>query len=964
MPVGLLAKLVAFVMFAFAAVGVFVGGRHVVALFDRLAAPSPPVEARPTRGPAPRVPPAVVSRPERHAVQAAPRPTRGTLRPSVATRAPRAPQAPPGTPAPDATPTTAPPTASPPPDTAAAPAPLPPPPVPVTRDDTVPTGVEPVLVDLQLGRIASRTVVAYRDSNEALVPLGAFFDLAEIQQRLTPAGVLEARLEPSGEELRIVAGVDSLVIGKRALPVSPRQLLFRDGELFLASERLGAMLDLHFEVNWPDLTVAVLNPDSLPIARRLRRDQLRMLLAERNGSRPDTLLGAPRSKWDGLVLDYDLSFPLSDNLVGGTNYRFALGAQVAGGALEVGVRSLGSLETGTTEFAATWRGVWIDNRWVKQLTLGTGTLTGPRYAGIRGVAVTNSPYIRPSYVGQLDYYGRLDPGWQLEAYSGSQLVAFDSIGPSGDYSISLPVGYGENPVDFVAYGPYGQVRRFNQTYRVVSEQLPYRQFEYGLAAGECISTLCNGALNADLHYGLSRRVTVRAGVEGYSRDSLSDLLHPYAVATGLVGNALTLEGEAVGNGWVRGAARLEPSLNFRLAAGYTRFDDQVTRSIIAPAGRRGQWVFDAFLRPIPTLSTFYFQGLAEIDQGVDADITRARLQVSVQAEGVRLYPYVRLEQVAPAQDDATTRQFVGLSAYASGRPAWGSALGSLLLRGDVEAGGGDGLQLAAASIARSFGPALRVEGGAGWRRGTPGTTFTLSLVSYLPTLQATTTAVAQTEGGGGVVQTVQGALIYDPGQRRVTANPNPGLQRSGVAGVVFVDDNANGIQDPGEPGVAGVRVIVGSFATLTDSAGRYHVWDVPAFEPVKVEVDTNTLDNPLYVPAFTSALLQPPPNAYRELNLPLVTGAVLEGRVTMDAGPVSQMTLVLTNVGNGKSVSVATFADGTFYLMGVKPGRYTLAVDPRDLAARRLTGDPISITAAPDRPDQLTNLILKVQPAP
>jgi hypothetical protein len=820
-----------------------------------------------------------------------------------------------------------------------------------------------VLVDLQIGRLVSRTVAAFRDGNEALVPLGAFFDLAEIEHAVSPEGALDARLQPSGDAIRIAAAGDSVTVGSRRLPLGPGTLLFHDGELYLASERLGAMLNINFEVNWPDLAVTVLNPDSLPVARRIRRDQMRALLAERYGGRPDTTLGGPRTKWDGLVLDYDVSFPLSDRLVGGSNYQFGLGAQVAGGALEIGIRSLGALETNTSEFAATWRGVWIDNKWVKQLTLGTGTLTGPRFAGIRGVAITNSPYIRPSYVGQLDYYGRLDPGWQLEAYSGSQLVAFDSIGASGDYSISLPVGYGENPVDFVAYGPYGQVRRFNQTYRVVSEQLPYKQFEYGIAAGECVATLCNGALNADLHYGLSRRVTVRGGVEGYSRDSLPDLVHPYAVATGLVGNAITLEGEAVGSGWLRGAVRLEPSLDFRLAAGYSRFDESVQRSVIAPAGRRSQWLFDAFLRPIPAISTFYFQAVAEIDQGVDADITRARLQASVQADGVRLYPYVRLEQVAPVSGASTHRQFVGLSAYASGRPAWGPALGSLLLRGDVEASGGE-FQLAAATLARSFGPALRVEGGAGWHRGMPGTTFTLSLVSYLPTLQATTTAVAPTEGGGGVVQTVQGALVYDPSQRLVTANPNPGLQRSGVSGIVFLDDNANGRPDPGEPGVAGVRVIVGSFATRTDSAGRYHVWDVPAFEPVKVEVDSNTLDNPLYVPAFKSALLSPPPNAYREFNLPMVTGAVLEGRVTMEGGPVSQMTLVLTNVASGKKLSIATFGDGTFYMMGVKPGRYTLEVDPRDLAARRLTGRALDLTASPARPDQLSNLVVEVRSDP
>ncbi len=220
--------------------------------------------------------------------------------------------------------------------------------------------------------------------------------------------------------------------------------------------------------------------------------------------------------------------------------------------------------------------------------------------------------------------------------------------------MTLPVGYGENPVDFIAYGPTGQVRRFNQTYRVVSEQLPYKRFEYGVAAGECVATLCNGALNADLHYGLSRRVTVRGGVEGYSRDSLSDLLHPYAVATGLIGNNLTLEGEAVGNGWVRGAVRFEPSLNFRLATGYTTFDDDGRRARSSPrraAAPSGS--FDAFLRPIPSLASFYFQGTAEIDEGVNFDMSRARIQASVQADGVRLYPYVRFERFTPALGDPT-----------------------------------------------------------------------------------------------------------------------------------------------------------------------------------------------------------------------------------------------------------------------------------------------------------------------
>jgi len=45
----------------------------------------------------------------------------------------------------------------------------------------------------------------------------------------------------------------------------------------------------------------------------------------------------------------------------------------------------------------------------------------------------------------------------------------------------LPVRYGENPVDFVAYGPFGEIREFNRTYRVLGELLPAGRFEYGLS---------------------------------------------------------------------------------------------------------------------------------------------------------------------------------------------------------------------------------------------------------------------------------------------------------------------------------------------------------------------------------------------------------------------------------------------------------------------------------------------------
>src|SRR5947208_5187292 len=162
---------------------------------------------------------------------------------------------------------------------------------------------------------------------------------------------------------------------------------------------------------------------------------------------------------------------------------------------------------------ASCTGVWREMRWVRQLHVGDVPSSGPRSRALEGLAVTNAPFVRPSLIGSLRYAGSLEPGWSVEAYRGGELVAFDSASASGAFAVDLPVRYGENPVDFVAYGPFGEIRAFNRTYRVLGELLPARQFEYGLSGGQCRSIVCSATANLDLRYGATNRLTLQAGFD-------------------------------------------------------------------------------------------------------------------------------------------------------------------------------------------------------------------------------------------------------------------------------------------------------------------------------------------------------------------------------------------------------------------------------------------------------------------
>ena len=812
----------------------------------------------------------------------------------------------------------------------------------VVPQDTVP---EPVVIDLRVGRISGTTVQAYRVRSEVLLPLSQFFQLVEIRHRLTPDGRLEATVDPGNLRIVIDPRSDSMQYGDRRVRIEREFIRFESPELYVGSERLGDLFGVMFAVDWSDLTATVIDPSSLPIARRLRREAAREAYLRRpDGMRADLTLGLQRPSWDGVVVDYSLYSPSSDPLAGST-YGFGLGADVGGGSLEMLAQSVGPAEQGRLHVDASWTGVWRENRWVKQLRLGDVASTGPRSRALEGVSITNAPFVRPSLIGSLRYGGGLEPGWSVEAYRGGDLVAYDSAGASGGFAIDLPVHYGENPVDFVAYGPFGEIREFNRTYRVLQELLPARRFEYGLAAGRCPqpSFICHATTNLDLRYGATARWTVQGGVDRYWRDSLADRTHPYAALVGNPSNAWAIQSEVVGAGLVRGALRYEPSVDFRLEGEYVRFTRD-SASVLAVPGRRAQWTLTGFLRPKTSHGFFFFDGRFERISTDAGALTRTRLGASLQTDEMRLLPYVRTEH-----GPTTTGEYIGLATFVMPQARWGRFLSQTLLRTNAEIERQAGLVSWSAFAAHPLARGVRVEVGANWLRGNVGggLTYTVTVTSYFSAMRAVTSVLAPPGQPVSATQFLQGSVLWDRRTDRLGVAPGPSLERSGLSGRVFMDVNANGIRDVGEPAVANARVLVGSLSARTDSSGAYRVWDLVPFEPVIVSLDSVSLDSPLFVPLFARTSIVPGPNRFRSLDIPVVEAGVIEGRVVRNGAGVGGVTLILTDRRSGTRRTLVTFNDGAFYLMGVKPGDYELTVAEQVLDALAVDAEPVRFSLAP-----------------
>jgi hypothetical protein len=820
---------------------------------------------------------------------------------------------------------------------------------PAAAQQPADTAAEPVVVELRIGRLASRTVAAYRVRSEALVPLSQLLELAEIRYQVSPDGRVEALLDPGRVRLVVDAARDTMAFGPHRVRLEPGFRRHEEKEIYVGAERLGDLLGLQLHVDWSELTVTVMDPSTLPIAKRLYRDAARRAFLRHGGTAAaDVALGLERPRWDGLVFDYSLLAPSRDVVSGGA-YTAALGGDALGGALRLGVHSVGPLDVGHTRLEGSWTGVWHHPA-LAQVRLGTGITTGPRARQHHGLMVTNAPFVRPSMVGAIPFLGRLAPGWSIEAYRGGDLVAFDTTDAVGRFLIDLPVRYGENPVDFVAYGPMGEMRQFNRTYRLFEELLPARRFEYGVSGGACTDPHCRAVGNVDLRYGLSRRWTVATGVDRVWRDSQPHLLHPYAVLTGSPTTdwGVTLEG--VGDAFARAAVQFEPSLALHLGASLTNFARGVADPFFTTVGRRSHWTLAAFVRPAPERGYVFFEGLAEGEATDAGNTTRARIGASALTTFARLLPYARWEREAPRGGAAVTRTFLGVTAFVLPRPQWGPVLGKVWMRGTAELEREPGVHTASLFLGRDLWAGTRLEAGATWAR-TSGTTLMLTLASYLPSMRTITTVDRPAGGTPSATQFVQGSVLWDRTAKRFTTAPGPSLDRAGLAGRVFLDENANGRRDPGEPPVPGVRVLVGTLSTTADSNGLYRIWDLMPFEPVLVRVDSLSLDSPLLVPALGAVSVQPGPNRFRALDVPIVVAGVLEGRVVRGENGgrrgVAGVTLLLTQRRTGIVRRFVTFSDGDFYLLGVTAGDYDLRVDPRSLEALGMKAEPLPLTLAP-----------------
>jgi len=782
-----------------------------------------------------------------------------------------------------------------------------------------------LLLELRIDRGPTADIFALQTAGGLLLAAQTFLGLAEIEVDATTPGLrLQGTIEPEGLPFAIDSDSGFARSGDLRVSLDSGAVVWLDGQIFASTALLERLFAVRFNPSIPELVVVVRQADHLPVVQRLERERRRRRFASESVFDGAVVVAPRRRPVDGVVFDWAVSGATEDPFDAST-VDLGLGAQVLGGSGLVRYteqRFGGETDRTTT---GSWTRVWHTTPWVRQVRLGEALGSGARPRIVRGAVVTNSPFVRPAAFAVNPLEGILAPGWEVELYRGFEFIDYARTGADGRYLFDVPVLYGENPLEIVGYGPNGQVFRDRRTFEVAAERLPAGQFEYGVGGGACAYDLCAATLNVDLRYGIDRRWTVRGGVDRFWRDTLPDLWHPYGSVAFQATRSLALFAEGVGDAQVAGRVEYAPTQDFRLTLGQTWFTGDVTLPLIGSEFEDSRTDASLYVRPPWLDYRTYARLFATRSRGASLDRDLVGAVATVRFNGARLDVGGTHERRRLADLPAAARTTVDVRYFQTygGSVPW---LRRTLFRAELRADVDSGPVFGRVGFNRGFSNLLQLEMGVGWQRGL-GALFELGITATLRPVRIVSRNRMTPEGTSGI-QAVEGSLLWESSTGQLEFADGRSLGRAGIVGEVFVDANGNGVADPGESRVSNVSVRVGPLATRTDAEGRFAVWDLMPFEPLILEVDANSVRDPLWVPATPRVLVRPDPNTFTPIPVPLVQAGEVSGMAVLGADEVALrgVRVELRNRDTGDVYATSTFSDGSFYVMGVRPGRYLATV--------------------------------------
>jgi hypothetical protein len=426
---------------------------------------------------------------------------------------------------------------------------------PLAAQET-PPGYEQGIYDLRVGTLTPLSVPVLLDERGAvLVPLRPLLELSGAPFRVVPDSGLAVVSRPRGAGQAVLDVRAGTLAAATRVTLAPGDALVWASDVYATVPRAAQLLEAEAATDAAELTVRFTRAVPFPAQERGEAESRRQFESGlgRDGPAVDPRSVPFQPRTGGSVLEWGVSTSTPDLAVPDAASA-SVGLGVYGGMLQVGasVANPGNGEPPRTDPMARFRRVFPLNRWVRQVQAGDVATENLRVRAVRGITITNAPFIRDPLFGSVQYDPGLPAGWDYEVYQDGRLLGFSHGAERAP--VSIPLGYGSTPVRVRLYGPGRRAGGVRAGVPRPGDAAPRRALAVRRGRRRVRARPdCRQMGYVDVRHGLSRALTLFAGADALAGDE--SRVRPYGGASLAGGSAWAAQVEAMAGAFVQGAVQ-------------------------------------------------------------------------------------------------------------------------------------------------------------------------------------------------------------------------------------------------------------------------------------------------------------------------------------------------------------------------------------------------------------------------
>jgi hypothetical protein len=602
-----------------------------------------------------------------------------------------------------------------------------------------------------------------------------------------------------------------------------------------------------------------------------------------------------------------------------TNIKIALGTELLFGEANFNMQYNPNQKFDIKNINYMWRWINNDHKFIKQANL--GPVAGPTYfpearGAVIGASINNASNTVRKTSGSYTITETTEPNWTVELYINDVLIDYTKADAAGLYVFKVPIVYGYTIIKLKFYGPLGEERTEERIKNTPYTFTQEKKLKYLLTTGILQDSLNSRFAKIGLNYGVTRNLTIAAGTE-YLSSSIDKPFVPFAQVAYQPFSAMVLNFEYIYQNQLTGLLNLNLTKNAFISVNFTKnIDENINR-----LSNQLELIEVDFSTPFHIKS---FAGFTKLN------FRNIRY---------KSFTYTELNWILSTRINKLKINWNTFYNVASkNEPEIGSNLGlgyrlkyNLALTSNLNYNVSQNL-LNTIGINLDM-KLFKINLRASYARDMLNKTNTVALTANynLPFARAgvTTSYSAQ---GLNFAENAYGSMAFNLKNGIVHAGNNSAIGKGGILLHPFLDLNENGKFDREEKRILISSVkIEGAKAVISKKDSIVRVFDLNAFVNYRVEVLDTNLDNIAWRFKHNTFKINIDPNQYKQVFIPVVSVGEISGMVYLGSKGQGRVTLQILDEKENIVVETLSEFDGYYSYLGLKPGKYTVRIDPEQL---------------------------------